>query len=431
MKMEKEQILSYLADWNFWGNGLNTGIFRKSYINDFIGSASSKEAVILTGIRRCGKSTLLLQLIDKLTTDKKNSLIIYLEDPRVEDISSKDLMDIYRVYLNELKPDKDHYVILDEVQNVFGWEKFVRYLSENKNISVFITGSNSKFLSSEFSTVLSGRYIKYDVMPLSFKEFLIFNKVKTRTKLEVIKNNQKIKDLFNKYLDMGGFPKVALIKDKNEKTKLLNSYYDTIIIKDICLRYKIKQAAKVKELAKFYLTNISKIISINRIKDYLGMNLETVQRYSEYLESGYLLRFVSKFDYSLKKQIANPKKIYCIDNGMRNTVAFRFSGDRGRLLENIVFNELIKRKLEVYYYKTQNGLEVDFIVLKKNKIECLLQVCDNLLDFQTRQREIKALIAAMKETKTKNAVILTKDTTDKIEQDGYKINVMPVWKWLF
>jgi len=430
--MEKDQILRYLEDWNFWKIGPDTGIKRKSYLSKIMSSIKTKEIIVLSGVRRCGKSTLLMQLLDDIISknDAKNTLIINLEDPRVAEISVKDLMQVYETYLEVLRPEKDHFVVIDEVQDVLHWEKFARYLSENKKVNVFITGSNSRFLSSEFSSALSGRYIEYRIMPLSFKEFLEFRDIIITDERDFVRKEGKIKLLFEEYAYFGGFPKIVLTQDEGEKRKLLTSYYETILLKDISLRYKLKETVKLRELSKFFLTNLSKIISINKIKTVLGVSLQTVQRFSSYLESSYLIYFVPKFDYSYKKQIANPKKIYAIDLGLRNNVAFQFSDDYGRVLENLVFLELIRGGKEVYYYNTSNNLEIDFAVKEKNKVRELIQVTASLEDFNVREREIKSLTKGLKELKLKEGLILTKEREEVINEKSLKIKVKPVWKWL-
>ena len=428
--MDADLILKYLKDWNFWGGNLNTGIERSIYIQKIISSMKTKEIIILSGIRRCGKSTLLLQVLKKAITDAKNSLIINLEDPRVVNINVKDLMQIYETYLESLEPDDEHCVVLDEVQNVPRWETFARYLSENRKINVFITGSNSKFLSSEFSSSLSGRYIEYKISPLCFNEFLEFKNLKIKSRLDIAKNERKIKKLFKEYVFLGGFPKVVLTDSKTEKNRILTSYYDTILIKDIALRHKIRNIPKLQDLSRFFLTNISKIISMNKIKDVLGVSLETIQRFSEYLENSYLLCFLPKFDYSYAKQVANPKKIYCLDSGLRNNAAFQFSKDYGRLLENLVYIELRKRNKQVYYYKTTNNLEIDFAVKEKNKISSLVQVTASLDDFSVRERELKSLAKGLEENNLKKGLILTEDSKEDITFKGFKIKVMPIWGWL-
>lgn len=428
--MEKEDILKYLKDWNFWSNKIDIGIDREPYLSEISPSIKIKEIIVITGIRRCGKSTLLLQLLKKSGYPEKNTLIINLEDPRVIGITVNDLMQIYEAYLEELKPDKEQLIVLDEIQNVANWESIARYLYDNKRVNVFVTGSNSGLLSSEFASALSGRHLEYRIMPLSFCEFLKFKNIEFRNKIELLKKETRIKESAEEYCKYGGFPKVVLTDDENEKRKILASYYNTILIKDIAIRYKIKETAKLHDLARFYLTNVSKIISMNKIKNVLGVSLESVQRFSEYLENSYLICFVPKFDYSYNKQVVNPKKIYSGDLGIRDIVSFQFSEDEGRLLENWVFLELKRAGEDVYYYKTKNGLEVDFAIKGRKNVKQLIQVTKSLKDFNTRERELKALVKALNETNLREGLILTKHTEEIISIKGYKIIVKPIWKWV-
>ncbi|MFA5796946.1 MAG: ATP-binding protein [Candidatus Woesearchaeota archaeon] len=430
--MEKDHILKYLNDWNFWNKNIDTGIPRASYVEPILQSIKTKEPIIITGIRRSGKSTILLQVLKQLikNTSPNNTLIVNLEDPRMLGITVQDMIKIYETYREEFTPEKEHYVLLDEVQNVRGWEKFVRYLTESKDATVFITGSNSKLLSSEFSTSLSGRYIAYHIHPLSFTEFLDFKGVNLKKRMDIIVHEDDIKKYLKEYLHYGGFPKIVLTNDLQEKRKLLNAYYDTIIVKDVLARYAIKEGTKLQELSRFLLSNTSSIISVNKMKAFLGLSLDSAQRFVEYLESTYLVTFVKKFDSSYKRQLLNPKKVYCIDPGMRNSVAFATSDDTGKLLENVVFLKLLADEKEIYYYKTTNNLEVDFAVKEGKKITQFIQVCLSISDFNTRERELRALWKAMEEQHLSEGLILTKDTEETIHHDKKKIMILPVWKWL-
>jgi len=239
-------------------------------------------------------------------------------------------------------------------------------MQENKKINVFVTGSSSKLLSSEYSTVLAGRHLDIEIKPLSFREYLFFKKIEVKNALDISQKRHEIKRAFADYLKEGGFPKVTLANKEN-KRDLLEVYFSDITIKDIVQRYNIKEVNKLNELAKYYLTNVSTLQSFNNIKNVLKLNLDTVERFSYYLSSVFLLNFVKKFSYSEKEQILNPRKVYCIDNGLRNSVAFVFSEDYGRLAENLVFNELNKKDSEIYYWKSQKQEEVDFVIKKKQK----------------------------------------------------------------
>ena len=405
--MEKSEILNVLNDWNFWKKEIDVGIRREIIVKRIEEMSKAKEIVVITGIRRSGKSTSLLQFCkDRIDsgTNKEDILIINFEDPRLNNLNLDLLNKIYEIYLTELNPSKEHYVILDEVQLIDGWEKFARFLHENKKINVFVTGSSSKLLSSEYSTVLTGRHLDLEIRPLSFKEYLFFKKIEIKNELEISQKRHEIKRAFANYLKEGGFPKLTLEDNEENKADLLGVYFRDIIIKDIVQRYNIK--------------------------DVLKLNLDTVERFSSYLSSVFLLSFVKKFSYSEKEQILNPRKVYCADNGLRNSVAFVFLDDYGKLAENIVFNELNKKGSEIYYWKNQKQEEVDFIVKKKQKIVQAIQVCWDVGKPETKEREVRSLVKACEELKLKEGLILTEDTLSNETIEGINIHFQPIWKWL-
>ncbi len=431
--MNRTQILEILNDWNFWKKEINTGIKRYAEISRVESLSKIGEIVVVSGVRRCGKSTILLQFCEALMDEgvkKEDILIVNFEDPRFKDLNLDLLNNIYEVYLSELNPSKKHYVILDEIQAIDGWEKFARFLHENKKISVFVTGSSSKLLSSEYSTVLAGRHVDMETFPLSFSEFAGFKGIKIKNALDIAAERHKLKGAFSEYLKWGGFPKAALLASEDEKKELLRAYFSDIIVKDIVSRYNIKETEKVESLAKYYISNTATLQSFNRIKDALQMNIDTVVRFSNYLESVYLLFFVKKFAYSLKEQEQNPRKVYCIDNSFRNAVGFVFSGDFGRLAENTVFIELMRRGEDAYYWKDGAQREVDFVLKRGTKISEAIQVCWNLEDAATKKREIDALLSAMSEFGLKQGTVITEGFEDEEKIARGKIIYMPLWKWL-
>lgn len=433
MNMEKSEILDVLNDWNFWRKEIDFGIKRENIAKKINELSKAKEIIVITGIRRCGKSTSLLQFCNNLIISgikREDILIVNLEDPRLKKPDLDLLNKIYETYLTELNPSKKHYVVLDEIQNIEGWEKFVRFLHENKNINVFVTGSSSKLLNSEYSTVLAGRHLDIQIKPLSFKEYLFFKDIEIKSSLDISNKRHEIKRSFANYLKEGGFPKVVLANKEEDKRDLLDVYFRDIIIKDIVQRYKIKDINKLNDLSKFYLTNVSTLQSFNNIKNVLKLNLDTVERFSYYLTEVFLLNFVKKFSYTEKEQILNPRKVYCADNGLRESVAFVFSEDYGRLAENLVFNALNIKDLEIYYWKSQKQEEIDFVIKKKQKIIQAIQVCWNIRKPKTKEREVETLIKGCKELNLVNGLILTEDTSSVETIEGIKISFHPVWKWL-
>lgn len=430
--MRTAEIMEILLDWNFWKKEIDTGIKRSVLINKVERLSGMNEITVVSGVRRSGKSTLLLQFLKSLFAQgvrKEDTLIVNFEDPRFKNLNLELLNKIYETYLTEMNPKKEHYVVLDEIQVVEDWEKFARFLHESKKAQVFLTGSSSKLLSSEYATVLAGRHVDMEVYPLSFREFLSFKGVVLKDRTDIISKRHEIKRLMTEYLKWGGFPKPTLLEKEQDKKELLNSYFRDITIKDIAMRHKIKDIGKLEELAKYYLSNISALQSFNKIRNMLDISIDTVERFSRYLSDAYMIFFVKKFSFSEKEQILNPKKVYCIDTGLRNAISFIFMDNQGRLMENVVFLELKKQKKEIFYWK--GNAEVDFLVKDGEKIKQLIQVCYYDIENESaRKREVDALLEAMKELKMKEGIIITYDYEGEEEVDKKKIIYKPLWKWL-
>lgn len=379
--------------------------------------------VIIAGIRRTGKSTLLFQIMDKFY--KNDCYYFNFEDERLLNFQIEDFNMLYELFL-ETKGKKKNF-FFDEIQNVDGWENFVRRMQDQGN-KFFITGSNASLLSKELGTKLTGRYVYLELLPFSFKEYLSLKKISfNENSFFQTTERAKLKRNFNNYLKEGGMPEYLKYKEK----EVLARTYEDILYRDIAIRYDLKQVKALRELALYFLSNLSCLFSYNSLKKFLKLgSVNTVKSYVEYLENSFLIFTVNLFSYSLKQQFVASKKVYCIDNGLANSVSFRFSKDRGKFLENLVFSELKRRGKEIYYYKTENNLEVDFLIRENNKIKELIQVTQNLDNLETKEREIKSLAAAMKELKMKNGIILTEDEENIIKTENKTITVLSIWKWL-
>jgi predicted AAA+ superfamily ATPase len=425
--MEKAQIIEILNTWNFWKKPQKTGIKREKYLKKMEKFSKTGQIISIIGARRSGKSTLILQFIKDIIdrgVASKNTLYVNLEDPRFfGELSLKLLQDIYEAYLEYLKPSEKPYIFLDEVQNILGWEKFARFLQE-KEAKVFVSGSTAKLLSSELGQTLTGRYLPIVVYPLSFKEFLYFKGVEIKDELDMIHQKIKIKGLLREYLEFGGFPKVVL---SDEKREILIRYFEDIIARDIVERYKIKKVEELRALAKYYITNISSLISFGRIKKFLKLPLHTIERFSYYLSTPYLIFFIKKFAYSLKEQQVNPRKVFCVDTGLRNMISFKFSSDLGKIYENVVFLEFLREEKEIYYWK--NKRECDFL-LKEEGGNKLFQICFNVDEPEIKEREIRGLLEAMEELKLGKGLVITEDYEGEEKVKGKKIRFIPLWKWL-
>jgi predicted AAA+ superfamily ATPase len=433
--MEKKHILEILQDWNFWKKELDIGKERKEYFEKCLRLLNTNVITAIIGIRRAGKSYIMRQTIKKLIEkglERKNILMVNFEDRRFAEFEPKLLDDIYETYLEFLKPDKNPIIFLDEVHNVPKWERWVRTMHELGKAKIVISGSSSKLLAGELATVLTGRHLDIFVFPLSFKEFLYFKSLEVKDELDLAAKKIEIRRALDEYIEFGGFPEVIL---SSEKKQLLLTYFDDILTKDIEKRYKLKETEKLRALARFYLTNISNSITFNSMKKFLGTTTVTVKKFSSYLEEANMLFFVKRFSFKVKEQEKAARKVYSTDIGLANAVGFRFSSNFGNAAENIVAAELRKTKkldpnVEIYYWHDPQKKEVDFIVKKGKKIEQLIQVCWNIDDYKTKERETKALIKASEELKCNNLLIVTGNTEKEEKIHGKKIVFIPLWKWL-
>lgn len=435
--MDKNEIIKILKEWNFWEKDLNIGIKRDAYLSALEKILPSEQVKIIMGARRSGKSFIMRQLaynLIKSGVNKKQILIINFEDPRFVDLDAKLLIRIFDVYKEFFPSDAKPYIFIDEVQKAAGWERWARMMHELGKANLTVSGSNAEVLSFELGTVLTGRHLDTIVFPLSFRDFLKFKNFnfKINNELDLIGKDIEIKSFLREFLEVGSFPLVVL---ENDKSKELLLYFDDVVNKDLLKRYKIRKTEKFKSLIKFYLSNISSPVTSSASGKFLQISTDSVEKFSGYLETAYLTFFLKRFSYKVKEQEKSPRKVYAIDTGLANTVGFRFSENSGRLAENAVFLEL-KRKtyrnpfLEIYYWKSLAQEEVDFVVKENAKVRELIQVCWDIADINTKKREMKALLKAMKEFKLKRGLIITEDFEGEEDFATGKIRYVPLWKWL-
>lgn len=398
---------------------------------------NNNKIITISGPRRVGKTYYFYQIIENLRKKIPFEEIIYInfEDDRLFPLEVKDLDDLLEGYF-ELYPKnkgKRIYCFFDEIQNVKNWEIFIRRIYDKENLKIFITGSSSKLLSREIATCLRGRTLNYHLFPLSFKEFLRFKGVELEKNFAYSKIRFEVKKLFQEYVIFGGFPELVLEKEEL-KQAILKNYYDLVVYRDLVERFAIRNLAFLRFLIKYLLTNLATYFSVHSfwksLEKSFKVSRETILEYLSYLEEIELIFLAPIFSFSFKVQQINPKKIYAIDNGLRNTIAFRFSEDFGRLLENLVFVELKRRGREVFYHKQKR--ECDFIVRENLKTQAI-QVTQ-ILDNKNKKREIDGLIEAMEKWKIEEGIVLTLDQEEEIrvniKNKKTKIKVLPLWKWL-
>jgi len=419
--MNNQQIIRVI---DFWQKTVEKNELKNRSLVKTI-DYKSKEIIDLIGPRRSGKSSI-LKLIIKHLNLKNNFLFINFEDPFFIENNRpyiiEELISVFREYFNpELK-----YLFFDEIQEIKQWESAVRKLRDSGEFKIFITGSSSSLLSGEISTLLTGRHLTYKVFPLSFSEFLAFKNVNIKDKKDIVLNQRTIAKYFYKYMDTGSFPEIVL----TENYELVKNYFYDILQKDIVMRYNIREKEILERIAVYSLSNSAKIISLESLKKIFGISFVLASSYINYLKNSFLIFELPQFSYSLKKQQKALKKIYSIDSGLANAISFRFSKDSGRILENIVFLHLKMMGKKIYYYKTKNNLEVDFIIKEETGEKELIQVSWNLDDKKTRERETKSLLTAMNELSISKGLILTDNEEETIKIGQKTIIIKPTYKWL-
>jgi predicted AAA+ superfamily ATPase len=363
----------------------------------------SKEFVlIITGIRRCGKSTLMQQLINKL----QGSVAFFnFEDPRIFGFEISDF-----VKLDEVIGENTLYYFFDEIQNVNNWEIFVRNLHDKQKV-ICVTGSNASLLSRELGTKLTGRNIQIELLPFSFKEYLSFKKLKAK------------EATFRHYLLEGGFPDYL----KTGNKEVLQQLFKDIVYRDIIVRHSVRNDKVLMSIALYLISNVGKEFSFTNIKKTFGVgSVNSVMDYISWLEDSYLLFTLPKFSWSLKSVAINPKKVYVIDTGFGDANSLSFSNDIGRLFENAVYLQLRRIYKELYYFREKG--ECDFVVKEKNKVTYAIQVCAEISQ-DNLAREVNGLLEALTFFDLEKGFIITMNQEDEIVQDDKKIQLIPAWKW--
>lgn len=393
---------------------------------------NSKKIISIIGSRRAGKTYFLYQLMDKLPANVKREDILYInfEDERLN-LKGEDLHLIIESYY-ELYPDNKNqiYFFFDEIQNIQNWEKFVRRIYDTISKNIVITGSSSKLLSKEIATSLRGRSISYELFPLTFNEYLIFKGIDNKDYYST-RNTARIIKSFSDYLQDGGYPEIVNY-DKELKIKTMQSYLDVMIYRDIIERYDIKNPTALKYFIRKSLSNVSNYISVNKLFNELkssGIKIskDSIYEFINYVSDCYLIFLVNIYSGSINVQNSNEKKLYCIDNGIANSVSFKFSENKGRLLENAIYMQLRAMGEEIFYFSEKK--ECDFVLQKNFKIIAAIQVTTELTE-TNKEREIAGLIEALKHFNLKEGTIITIDQTEEIITENKRIKIIPAWRWI-
>lgn len=359
---------------------------------------------IITGIRRCGKSTLLLQLLRK---DYKDALYLNFDDIRLSGFETGDFMRLHR----EVEKRDMKILFFDEIQTVEGWEKYINQLLR-EGYKVFITGSNASMLSIELGTHLTGRHLSMELFPFSYSEFVRFRKL----------DNEENSVMY--YLRMGGIPEYI----KTETSLVLNTLTDDILVRDIAVRHSIRDVSSLRQLTVFLITNIGNLVSANKLVGMFEIKSPaTFLEYFSFLKDAYLFEFVPMFSHSLKVQARNPKKIYVMDLGLYTENTISTSDNMGRRLENLIFLHLRRKYKQIFYYKERG--ECDFITMEKNTVKEAIQVCLTIND-ENFDREYNGLLGAMQNLQLKEGYIVTLNQRDLFEKDDMIIRIVPARDFL-
>lgn len=400
-------------------------IIEREFLDIYKKYVRSDIIKVITGIRRCGKSIFSQQLLSE-----QNFAYINFDDERLVALETKDLNNILEIFYEVYGEFK--FVLLDEVQNIYGWELFVNRL-KRQGFNIIVTGSNAKLLSKELATHLTGRHVALELFPFSFREFLNYHGISIKSLLTT-RDIGLIKRKLNEYIKTGGFPE-TLKRSIIPKT-YLQALYSTIISKDIVLRHRIKFIRTLKDIASYLITNHSSLMSFNKIKNIFNLkSIHTALNYVSFLEESYLFFFLKRLSFKQKESLVANRKVYCLDTGLINALSFKSSRDLGKLYENIVATELLRKKawqnnIDIYYWQDIYKYEVDFVIKQGLKIKQLIQVYYSIEDYETKKREIKALLRAGHELKCKNFLVITEDKEDEETIENNKIRFMPLWKWL-
>lgn len=425
-----------LVEWNpHWKEEKELKLVERELVKDIEQWLERREILGFIGVRRSGKTTLMSILISRLSSKipQKNILFVKCDDDRVQKENLID--DAIKSYRELINPEGKIFVLIDEVQEVDKWENTLKRIYDlEKDMKLIISGSNFSMLKEDFSYRLAGRIAYFEVYPLSFREFLK-TKLTIKDKISAFSKKDEIKHHLFEYMELGGFPEVVLENNQGIKKQLLQFYFDTIIYRDIIKKRGIRNAAKMEKMVNLLLQNISNTMNFSKVGKAISLSVDTVGEYAANLMDAYLVFNVPIFSFSVKAQEINPKKIYCIDSGIRNIKGFRFSQDYGRIAENIVFIELKRRSFsdplsKIFYWHDKNQRETDFLLMNEFKISEAIQVCWDISQPEVKEREVEGLLSALNEFNLESGLIITEDFEGEEIIGDKRITYMPLWLWL-
>jgi len=430
--MDKDILFESLVRWNSWGQKPSIRLQSRDLLPQIVPYLHEPFPVVFTGVRRSGKSSILLLLMQHLMEREippTQLLLINFEEPLFsQHLSIKFVEELIALYREKVNPDKKIYFFLDEIQNLPQWEKWVRREADLKEHKIFLTGSSAKLLSSEISTLLTGRHYTFTVSPLSFKEFLSWRGIAPQSSVENVEQKALIRKSLADYLEWGGFPQMVLADSADKRSKILHHYFDDILFRDIVLRHQIRDVKLLQGIAEYYMTNTAALHSFNRIGRAFDTSVDNVRRYAGFLEDSQLIFSLDKFSFKAGERKKANRKVYVVDTGLRNAISFRFSRDLGKLVENVIAMSLLQKSRELYYFG--NGNECDFITKQSDRFIPVQVSYSDLSEEKVRTREFQGLTGALRQLKQKKGLLLTDDVEREEQYDEFQIQLQPVWKFL-
>ncbi len=423
--LAEELFSTLLSEWHVRFTKLATGV-KRSIMANILPLLDGPEALVISGVRRCGKTFLCYQIAQHLAEVKKvppqNIAYVNFEDERLLSCDVKDLAVLLQAIMKRAVPDQKIYLFFDEIQEVPGWERWVnRMLEQERELKITITGSNSHLLSSEFASLLSGRNVTFTLYPCDFKEFLDFHKIVIDPNRDAFtpQGRAQASLWFERYLEFGGFPAV---QQSGDRIALLQQYLNDILYRDIVMRFQVRVPRNLERFAAYCLSHICQRFTFSRLASVLSISKETLEEYFDYLTRAHAFFHVDFFDFKQAVRLRKPKKMYAIDTGLVKSLGMDFSPNTGHYVENAVFCELLRRKQHPYWWEDKG--EVDFIVQTPDGKTNPINVCysDTIPD-----RETSAFHGlsghAKKPTKP---LLLTKSTIESRDT----LEMVPVWKWM-
>ena len=396
MAQNSRKLIAALAPWNAWEGPLShTGIDR-DITTQLLHLIGRPEALVLTGIRRSGKSTIMLQLIEALVSqgnDRKSILYVNFEEPTLDTRQGVELLeDIYLAFREILWPAGHATLFLDEIQYVNEWEKWVNARLRTEDVDIIVSGSSAQLMSREIATLLTGRNITVRIFPLSFSEFLRFRGVDGSIEdISISKDRHRFRHELSNYLQWGAFPEAALEKSEAIRSRLLSQYLDDILFKDVVIRHQIRDARLLRDMAIYLLTHTACRMTLQSLRKTFGISLDMARSYLDFLQEPYLIGEVRKYARSLKTQQIAARKIYSGDLGLRQIASLSRDEDIGRLQETAVFHVLERSQKHLFFLEGKEG-EIDFLLCKGLKVEEMIQVTfSDLSEKKTRTRELVSL----------------------------------------